>query len=397
MPDTIERDLHTDYMVINMGPSHPVTHGTVKFLATLDGETIVDLKVEIGYLHRGFEKMCESGTWQQVIPYTDRLNYVSPLINNVGYALAAEKLLGIDVPERCKYIRVIACELSRIADHLTNVAAGGLELGAFTAFLYFVEARELVWDLIEMLCGARVTANYVRIGGLKNDLPDEFREKTLEVFKRCRSLWGDVDKLLTKNRIFIDRVRDVGALSPEEAIAYGFTGPCLRACGVPYDVRKSQPYLVYDRMDFEVPIGETGDNFDKYLVRMEEILQSMRIVEQALDQLPGGPINVDMPEVRWQSKEDIGNRIDSLIFHFKTVIEGIKPPPGEVYLAVEGGNGEVGFYLVSDGTGKPYKCRVRPPCFPLTAAMSRLMKGRLIADIVPTFDMINMIGGECDR
>ena len=397
MPDTIEKDLHTDYMVINMGPSHPVTHGTVKFLATLDGETIVDLKVDIGYLHRGFEKMCESGTWQQVIPYTDRLNYVSPLINNVGYALAVEKLVGIDVPERCKYIRVIACELSRIADHLTNVAAGGLELGAFTAFLYFVEARELVWDLIEMLCGARVTANYVRIGGLKNDLPDGFRENTLEVFKRCRSLWADVDKLLTKNRIFIDRVRDVGALSPEEAIAYGFTGPCLRACGVPYDVRKSQPYLVYDRMDFEVPIGETGDNFDKYLVRMEEILQSMRIVEQALDQLPAGPINVDMPHVRWQSKEDIGNRIDSLIFHFKTVIEGIKPPPGEVYLAVEGGNGEVGFYLVSDGTGKPYKCRVRPPCFPLTAAMSRLMKGRLIADIVPTFDMINMIGGECDR
>ncbi len=396
MPD-IEKDLHTEHMVINMGPSHPVTHGTVKFLVTLDGETIVDLKVDIGYLHRGFEKMCENGTWQQVIPYTDRLNYVSPLINNVGYALAVEKLIGIDVPERCKYVRVIACELSRIADHLTNVAAGGLELGAFTAFLYFVEARELVWDLIEMLCGARVTANYVRIGGLKNDLPEGFGEKTRDVFKRVRVLWRDVDQLLTKNRVFIDRVRDVAVLPAEEAIALGFTGPCLRACGVPYDVRKAQPYLVYDRMDFEVPIGETGDNFDKYLVRMEEILQSMRIVEQALDQLPSGPINIDMPQYRWQSKDDIGSRIDSLIFHFKTVIDGIKPPPGEVYLAVEGGNGELGFYLVSDGTGKPYKCRVRPPCFPLTAAMSRMMKGRLIADIVPTFDMINMIGGECDR
>jgi NADH-quinone oxidoreductase subunit D len=396
MPD-IEKNLHSEYMVINMGPSHPVTHGTVKFLATLDGETIVDLKVDIGYLHRGFEKMCENGTWQQVIPYTDRLNYVSPLINNVGYALAVEKLIGIDVPERCKYIRVIASELSRISDHLTNVAASGLELGAFTAFLYFVEARELVWDLIEMLCGARVTANYVRIGGLKNDLPDGFKEKTGEVFKRVRILWKDVDKLLTKNRIFIDRVRDVGIMPAEEAIAYGFTGPCLRACGVPYDVRKSQPYLVYDRMDFEVPIGEHGDNFDKYLVRMEEIHQSMRIVEQALDQLPSGPINVDMPYYRWQSKDDIYNRIDSLIFHFKTVIEGIKPPPGEIYLAVEGGNGELGFYLVSDGSGKPFKCRVRPPCFPLTAAMPRMMKGRLIADIVPTFDMINMIGGECDR
>jgi NADH-quinone oxidoreductase subunit D len=396
MPE-VTKDLHTEHMVINMGPSHPVTHGTVKFLATLEGETIVDLKVDIGYLHRGFEKMCENGTWQQVIPYTDRLNYVSPLINNVGYALAVEKLIGIEVPERCKYIRVIASELSRIADHLTNVAASGLELGAFTAFLYFVEARELVWDLIEMLCGARVTANYVRIGGLKNDLPEGFKEKTGEVFKRCRSLWKDVDKLLTKNRIFIDRVKDVGVMPADEAIAYGFTGPCLRACGVPYDVRKAQPYLVYDRMDFEVPIGETGDNFDKYLVRMEEILQSMRIVEQALDQLPPGPVNLDMPYYRWQSKDDIYNRIDSLIFHFKTVIEGIKPPPGEIYFAVEGGNGELGFYLVSDGSGKPYKCRVRPPCFPLTAAMPRMMKGRLIADIVPTFDMINMIGGECDR
>lgn len=396
MPD-IEKDPGTEYMVINMGPSHPVTHGTVKFLATLDGETIVDLKVDIGYLHRGFEKMCENGTWQQVIPYTDRLNYVSPLINNVGYALAVEKLIGIEVPERCQYVRVIACELSRIADHLTNVAAGGLELGAFTAFLYFVEARELVWDLIEAMCGARVTANYVRIGGLKNDLPEDFQEKTSAVFKRVRELWKDVDHLLTKNRVFIDRVRDVGAIPPDEAIAYGFTGPCLRACGVPYDVRKSQPYLVYDRLDFEVPIGETGDNFDKYLVRMEELQQSMRIVEQAFAQMPAGPINLDMPQYRWPSKDDIGTRIDSLIFHFKTVIEGIKPPPGEIYLAVEGGNGEVGFYLVSDGTGKPYKCRVRPPCFPLTAAMSRLMKGRLIADIVPTFDMINMIGGECDR
>ncbi len=393
----ITNDLHSEHMVINMGPSHPVTHGTVKFLATLEGETIVDLKVDIGYLHRGFEKMCENGTWQQVIPYTDRLNYVSPLINNVGYALAVEKLIGIDVPERCKYIRVIASELSRICDHFTNVAASGLELGAFTAFLYFVEARDLVWDLIEMLCGARVTANYVRIGGLKNDLPEGFREKTNAVFQKCRSLWKDVDKLLTKNRIFIDRVREVGMMPADEAIAMGFTGPCLRACGVPYDVRKTQPYLVYDRMDFEVPIGETGDNFDKYLVRMEEILQSMRIVDQALVQIPKGPVNVDMPQYRWQSKDDIYNRIDSLIFHFKTVIDGIKPPAGEIYFAVEGANGELGFYLVSDGGGKPVKCRVRPPCFPLTAAMPRMMKGRLIADIVPTFDMINMIGGECDR
>ncbi len=393
----LEKTLPTEYMVLNMGPSHPVTHGTVKFLVTLDGETIIDLEVDIGYLHRGFEKMCENSTWDQVFPYTDRLNYVSPMINNVGYALAVEKLLGIDIPERNKYIRVIASELSRISDHITNVAASGLELGAFTAFLYFVEARELVWDLLESLCGARLTSNYVRIGGLKNDLPEGFKDRTASVFKRCRELWSDVDKLLTKNRIFIDRVRDVGTMPPDEAIAWGFTGPCLRASGVPYDVRKANPYLVYDRMDFEIPIGEKGDNFDRYLVRMEEIIQSIRIVEQSLKEIPSGPINVDMPEYRWQSKDDIYNRIESLIFHFKTVTEGIKPPPGEVYLAVEGTNGELGFYLVSDGSGKPYKCRVRPPCFPLTAAMPRMIKGSLIADIVPTFDMINMIGGECDR
>jgi NADH-quinone oxidoreductase subunit D len=393
----LTKDLHTEHMVINMGPSHPVTHGTVKFLVTLDGETIVDLKADIGYLHRGFEKMCESGTWEQVMPYTDRLNYVSPLINNVGYALAVEKLIGIEVPERCKFIRVIACELARICDHYTNIAASGLELGAFTVLLYFLEARELLWDLIEMLTGARVTSNYVRIGGLKNDLPDGFKEKTKEAFKICRRLWSDVDKLLTKNRIFLDRIRDVGIMPPEEAISYGFTGPCLRACGIPYDVRKAQPYLVYDQMDFEVPIGEKGDNFDRYLVRMEEINQSMRIVEQALEKIPNGPINVDMPEYRWQAKKDVYNRIESLIFHFKTVTEGIKVPPGEIYFAVEGGNGELGFYLVSDGTGNPYKCRVRPPCFPLVAAMPRMVKGGFIADIIPTFDMINMIGGECDR
>jgi NADH-quinone oxidoreductase subunit D len=391
------KNLRTEQMVVNMGPSHPVTHGTVKFTVTLDGETVEDLKVDIGYLHRGFEKMCENGTWEQVMPYTDRLNYVSPLINNVGYALAVEKLFGVQTPERCQYIRVIVSEMARICDHFTNIAAGAMEVGAMTVFLYFVEARDLLWDLLEEVCGARVTANYVRIGGLKNDLPEGFAAKVAKAFETCRALWMDVDKLLTKNRIFIDRLRNVGTMPAQEAIAYGFTGPCLRASGVPYDVRKAQPYLVYDQMDFEVPVGETGDNFDRYLVRMEEINQSMRIVEQALAKIPAGPINLDLPGCRWQSKDDTYNRIESLIHHFKTITEGVKPPAGEIYSAVEGANGELGFYLVSDGSGKPVKCRVRPPCFPLTAAMPRMMRGRLIADIVPTFDMINMIGGECDR
>ncbi|MFZ1987358.1 MAG: NADH dehydrogenase (quinone) subunit D [Desulfatitalea sp.] len=396
MPESA-KNLQTEKMVINMGPSHPCTHGTVKLLVTLDGETIEDLKVDIGYLHRGFEKMCENGTYEQAIPYTDRLNYVSPLINNVGYALAVEKLFGVQAPERCQYIRVIASEMARICDHFTVIAAGGMELGAFSVFLYFVEARDLLWDLLEELCGARVTANFVRIGGLKNDLPDGFAGKLAAAFKICRPLWQDVNKLLTKNRIFIDRVRNVGTMPAQEAMAYGFTGPCLRASGVPYDVRKAQPYLVYDQMDFEVPVGETGDSFDRYLVRMEEINQSMRIVEQALAKIPAGPINLDLPGLRWQSKDDTYNRIESLIYHFKTVTEGVKPPAGEIYSAVEGANGELGFYLVSDGSGKPYKCRVRPPCFPLVAAMPRMLRGRLIADVVPTFGMINMIGGECDR
>jgi len=393
----LKEGLHTEHMVLNMGPSHPATHGTVKFLLTLDGETIVNCDVEIGYLHRGFEKMCENGTWCQVFPYTDRLNYNSAIINNVAYAMAVEKLLDIDVPERCKYIRVITSELARLADHITNIGAAALELGAFSAFLYFVEARELMWELLESVCGARLTSNYIRIGGLYRDLPSNFKEMVKEVFTKSMAFYNDVDKLLTKNRIFLDRMRDVGVISAEEAIAYGFTGPCLRSCGVAYDVRKANPYLIYDQLDWVVPIGENGDNFDRYLVRMEEIIQSMRIVEQALERIPDGPINIDDPRIRVSSKDYTYTRMEELIDHFKLVTEGIKPPKGEVYFAVEGANGELGFYLVSDGSGKPVKCRVRPPCFAITQAMPRMVKGALIADIIPTFDMVNLIGGECDR
>ncbi|MFV1950476.1 MAG: NADH dehydrogenase (quinone) subunit D [Nitrospinota bacterium] len=393
----LKEGLHTEHMVLNMGPSHPATHGTVKFLLTLDGETIVNCDVEIGYLHRGFEKMCENGTWCQVFPYTDRLNYNSAIINNVAYAMAVEKLLDIDVPERCKYIRVITSELARLADHITNIGAAALELGAFSAFLYFVEARELMWELLESVCGARLTSNYIRIGGLYRDLPSNFKEMVKEVFTKSMALYNDVDKLLTKNRIFLDRMRDVGVISAEEAIAYGFTGPCLRSCGVAYDVRKANPYLIYDQLDWVVPIGENGDNFDRYLVRMEEIIQSMRIVEQALERIPDGPVNIDDPRIRVSSKDYTYTRMEELIDHFKVVTEGIKPPKGEVYFAVEGANGELGFYLVSDGSGKPVKCRVRPPCFAITQAMPRMVKGALIADIIPTFDMVNLIGGECDR
>jgi len=393
----LKENLHTDHMVLNMGPSHPATHGTVKFLLTLDGETVVDMTVEVGYLHRGFEKMCESVSYSNVFPYTDRLNYCSAIMNNIGYALAVEKLCDLEVTERCKYIRVVTNELARISDHYTNIAAAALELGALTAFIYFVEARELVWDLLEKVCGARLTSNYIRVGGLMCDLPSGFNDDLEATYPKLDRLFDDVDKLLTKNRIFLDRMRDTGAISKEEAISWGFTGPCLRACGIDYDIRKKQPYLVYDRLDFDIPLGTTGDNFDRYLVRMEEIKQSLKIIKQAMKDMPEGPINIDNPYLRIPSKQDVYSQMEEMIAHFKVVIDGVKPPVGEVYYATEAANGELGFYIVSDGSGKPWKCRVRPPCFTMTGALPELCKGGMLADIVPTFDMLNMIGGECDR
>ena len=393
----LKENLHTDHMVLNMGPSHPATHGTVKFLLTLDGETVVDMVVEVGYLHRGFEKMCESVSYSNVFPYTDRLNYCSAIMNNIGYALAVEKLCDLEVTERCKYIRVVTNELARISDHYTNIAAAALELGALTAFIYFVEARELVWDLLEKVCGARLTSNYIRIGGLMCDLPSGFNDDLEATYPKLDKLFDDVDKLLTKNRIFLDRMRDTGAISKEEAISWGFTGPCLRACGIDYDIRKKQPYLVYDRLDFDIPLGTTGDNFDRYLVRMEEIKQSLKIIKQAMKDMPEGPININNPYLRIPSKQDVYSQMEEMIAHFKVVIDGVKPPVGEVYYATEAANGELGFYIVSDGSGKPWKCRVRPPCFTMTGALPELCKGGMLADIIPTFDMLNMIGGECDR
>ena len=393
----LKEQLHSEHMVLNMGPSHPATHGTVKFLLTLDGETVVRMEVEIGYLHRGFEKMCESMTYANVFPYTDRLNYCSAIMNNVGYALAVEKLCGIEATDRCNYIRVVTNELSRISDHYTNIAAAALELGALTAFIYFVEAREIVWDLLEKVCGARLTSNYIRIGGLMCDLPPGFDEDLQVSYKKLDSLFDDVDKLLTKNRIFLDRMRDTGGISKDDAISWGFTGPCLRACGVDYDVRKKHPYLVYDRIDFDIPLGTTGDNFDRYLVRMEEIKQSLKIIKQAMKDMPDGPINVANPYMRTPAKPDVYSRMEEMIAHFKVFIDGLKPPVGEVYFPTEAANGELGFYIVSDGTGKPYKCRVRPPSFTMTASMEQICQGGMLADIIPTFDMLNMIGGECDR
>ncbi len=390
-------ELPTDHMVINVGPSHPATHGTVHIRMVLEGERIEQAQVNVGYLHRGFEIEAEHHTYAEIFPYTDRLNYVSPMLNNVGFALAVEKLLGVTVPERAQYLRVIVGELARISDHLTATGAQAMELGAFTPFFYVVKGRDWVWDLLEEISGARLTHSYVRVGGVAWDMPEDFEARTLALLPKIETIIGEVEALLNRNRIFLDRMEGVGVISGEEAISYGWTGPCLRGSGVAYDVRKAYPYLVYDRLDFEVPIGSRGDNMDRYLVRLEEMRQSMRIIRQAFEQMPDGPIVLDDPKIVLPPKRETYNTIEGMINHFKLVIDGIQVPAGEVYSYTEAGNGELGFYIVSDGTGRPYRCHCRGPSFIQMTALERLIEGCLVADVIPTFDTLNMIGGECDR
>ncbi len=396
-PREVGDDLHSETMILNMGPAHPATHGTVRMVVELLGEKIIDADTEIGYLHRGFEKMCETVDYNQVMPYTDRLNYVSPIINNVGWCLTVEKLLGIEVPKRAQYIRVIVSEMSRICDHLTCLGASAMELGAFTVMLYLIQARETLWQLIEEVTGARLTISYCRVGGLKFDLPEGFKEKVLEALKLSEFHLNNSDRLLSRNRLFVDRMCDIATISGEEALNYSLTGPLLRASGIKYDVRKAFPYSSYEDFDFEVPVGTKGDNYDRFLVRFNEIEQSMKIIRQAFDSIPGGAICVDDPHIVLEPKESVYNSIDGMINHFELVMYGVKPPKGDVYLPVEGGNGELGFYTVSDGTGRPYKLHVRGPSMIHMGIMKRMLLGANIADVVPVFGMINMIGGECDK
>jgi NADH-quinone oxidoreductase subunit D len=434
-------------MLLNVGPSHPAMHGVIRLIMELDGEKIKNVDVEIGYLHRAFEKMCETVMYTQCFPYTDRLNYVSPLINNVGFALGVEKLLGIDIPERAKYIRVIMSEISRVTDHLTCVGASAMELGAMSVFLYMIKAREFLWELVEEITGARLTISYVRIGGVKADLTTGFEDRAFQKIAEVRKVLIEADELLTRNRIFFDRMKDIGKISAKDAIDYGITGPFLRATGVAYDVRKSNPYLIYDKLDFEVPVGTKGDNLDRYFVRMEEMEQSLRIIEQCFQQIPEGPVSSDLTgvvipaaemvdsakmgqtealiedevnldptlqgstrkyykainankkDVVLPAKENTYGNIEGLMNHFKLVMygHGIHPPVGEAYFPVEGANGELGFYIVSDGRDKPWRVRVHPPCFPIMAALPKCLIGDLMADLVPTFGSVNMIAGELDR
>jgi NADH-quinone oxidoreductase subunit D len=393
-----ELELPAEPMHLNMGPSHPAMHGTVRIVLELSGEDIQKADVQIGYLHRGFEKMCERGTWAQVFPYADRLNYVSPMLNNVGFALAVEKMCGLAVPERCQWYRMILGELARISDHLTCDGAMAMELGAITPFLWLVKAREMVWDILEEETGARLTHSFGRIGGMAKPPSEGLKDLLAVALPEILRLVGEGEGMLLKNRIFIDRLENVGVISGDDALALGWTGPCLRATGVAYDVRKAHPYLKYDEVDFDVPVGTKGDTLDRFLVRLAEIRQSVRIIEQAAARLADdGPVNVDDPRYILPDKHDVYTTIEGTIQHFKLVMEGAKVPAGECYSYTEGGNGELGFYLVSDGTGTPHRVRIRPPCFPIVAGLEKLITGRMLSDIIPTFGSLNMIGGECDH
>lgn len=393
-----ELELPAEPMHLNMGPSHPAMHGTVRIVLELSGETIVKADVQIGYLHRGFEKMCERGTWAQVFPYADRLNYVSPMLNNVGYALAVEKLCDIQVPERCMWYRMMLGELARISDHLTSTGAMAMELGAFTPFLWFIKAREIIWDILEEETGARLTHSFGRIGGMAAPPTKDFKELVRGGMAQILTLVEEGEKLLLKNRIFIDRLENVGVMSGKDAVGLGWTGPCLRASGVAYDIRKLHPYLKYDEVDFDVPVGKNGDNLDRFLIRLAELRQSMKILEQCSKRMADdGPVNVDDPRVILPPKNDVYTTIEGTIQHFKLIMEGAKIPAGEVYSYTEAGNGELGFYLVSDGSGTPYRVRIRPPCFQITGGLQQLITGTMLSDIVPTFGSLNMIGGECDH
>lgn len=391
------KELHTDLMFLNIGPSHPMTHGTLRIFAALDGETIAAAVSEIGYLHRGFEKTLEHRTYNQAIPYTDRLNYCSAMMNNVGFAKAVEKLVDIEITDRAKFLRVIMSELSRIADHLINFGTTMVDLGALTNFWYLYNKREALYTIFERFTGARLTNSLTRVGGMYRDAYDGFEDDVLFVCKEIEGAVGEVLALVAKNRIFLDRTQGICVVTPERAMSYGWTGPTLRASGVPYDLRKAQPYYYYDQFDWDVCVGTAGDTHDRLMIRLMEIEQSIRIIRQYVKALPGGPVNVDDKRVTIPAKADTYQNIEGLINHFKLIFEGVKAPVGEIYDATEAANGELGFYLVSDGSGYPYKARCRPPCLFNFAAFNEMIEGHLIADAVATLGSINIIAGELER
>ncbi len=368
----VDRDAEPLEMLVNMGPQHPSTHGVFRMVLWVDGEKVVDAEPHIGYLHRGSEKLCEGEQYHQVVTLFDRLDYISNFNNELVYCRAVEKLMGLEVPERAEYVRVILCELNRIASHLLFVGTFGLDAGAMTPVMFTFRGRERIQAVFEAISGARMMHNYFRVGGVKEDLPDSFEQLIGSLLPELRNDIEESDKLLTYNEVFIARSKGIGAISTEDAVAYGLTGPCLRACGVPYDVRKAEPYSVYDRFDFDIPVGIDGDCWERYYVRVEEMYQSLRIIQQALSQIPQGPVSV------------MGRRL-------------IRPPKGDVYVRSENPRGEIGVYLVSDGSDKPYRVKVRPPSFCNLSALRMLLKDTWLADAVVILGSLDIVLGEVDR
>lgn len=384
-------------MLINIGPQHPATHGTLRIACRLNGEIVEASQCEIGYLHRAMEKLGEVKTYHKFIPYTDRLNYCSALQNNVAYVTTVEKLMGVEIPARNVWIRTMVCEMARIIDHIICVGINAFDLGAMTYFLYGFHQREEAYTLIESLCGSRLTTTYTRIGGLSGDLPEGFLPRMKKWLDGLEATLKEQDKLLTTNRIWVDRTKDVGYISPENALSYSMTGPCLRASNVNIDLRRDRPYLAYRELEFDVPVAKGGDVYDRYLVRVQEMFESIRILRQIVEKMPKGPIWADDKRVRIPEKERVHNSMESLIHHFKFFMEGFDVPAGEAYCPMEGPNGEVGFYIISRGGAKAYRMRIRAPSFFMFQPVPEMVKGQNIADVVAVVGSVNIIAGELDR
>ena len=390
-------ELVGEQLVLNMGPSHPSTHGVLRLILELDGEVVTKATPEIGYLHRGDEKIAENMQYNQFVPYTDRLDYLAPVANNVAFALAVEKLMGWEIPARGKAIRVIGCELARISAHLLMIGCLGMDLGAMSLFLYTFTEREKIYNLMELLTGARFTTSYTRVGGQTHDLAPAFIPQLKEFLRTFPPAFAEADKLVTRNRIFVDRTKDIGVITKEDAIAYGLSGPNLRGSGVDHDLRKKHPYLDYEKYDFEIPIGVTGDCYDRYLVRMEEIRQSVKILQQVVDTLPSGPINWHDPKSTLPDKVAVLTKMEELIHHFIVVTEGVDAPAGEVYFSAENPKGELGFYIYSKGGGVPYRLKIRSPSFVNLSIMQKCITGHMVSDVVGILGSMDPVFGEVDR
>ncbi len=384
------------YTTLNLGPTHPATHGIFQNILTMDGEIIVDAVPTIGYIHRAFEKLAERRPYNQITPITDRLNYCSSPINNMGWHMTMEKLIGCKVPKRAEYMRVIIMELSRIADHIVCNTVVAVDTGAMTGFLYLFQSRERIYEIFEDICGSRLTTNIGRIGGMEREFPESAWKKIEAFIKDFPAALTEFGNLVNRNRIFMDRTIDCGPISADRALSYSFSGPNLRACGVDYDVRVMNPYSSYQDFDFEIPVGKKGDTYDRYMVRNDEMWQSLRIIKQAIEKMPSGDVHADVPDFFLPPKEDVYSKMEALIYHFKIVMGETDVPKGEVYHCVEGGNGELGFYLVSDGGRTPFRLHMRRPCFIFYQAYTEMIKGRMLSDAILTLSSLNVIAGELD-